>query len=66
MHKQIEPTLITGLGGIMVRTYVRYDAGRLVALAAFPMAAYAQDNCVEGGNSVVRSAEVEFSLAEPE
>jgi len=64
MHKQVELTLITGLGGIMVRTYMRYFAGLLVALAAFPMTAYAQDNCVEGGNSAVRSAEVEFSLAE--
>ena len=63
-RKQVEMLLMTGLGGTMVRTYVRYFAGCLTALAVFPMAAYAQDNCVEGGNSAVRSAEVEFALAE--
>ena len=48
----------------MMRNYVRYLAGGLAALVAFPGAASGQDNCVEGGNSNVRSAEVEFSLAE--
>jgi len=54
---------MTGFGGIMVRTYVRCLAGGLAALVAFPVAAYSQEDCVEGGNSATRSAEVEFSLA---
>lgn len=52
-----------GLGAIMVRNYVTYLAGALAALVLFPASAYAQEDCVTGGNSAVRSAEVEFSLA---
>lgn len=55
---------MTAFGGTMKKNYIRYLAGGLVALVAFPGAASGQDNCVEGGNSNVRSAEVEFSLAE--
>lgn len=47
----------------MVRTYVKYLAGVLAALVALPVAAYSQEDCVEGGNSATRSAEVEFALA---
>jgi tetratricopeptide (TPR) repeat protein len=42
---------------------VRYLAGGLAAFVAFPVAAVAQEDCAEGGNSAIRSAEVEFSLA---
>lgn len=47
----------------MVRNYMRYLAGALAAIAVIPASAYAQEDCVTGGNSAVRSAEVEFSLA---
>jgi len=47
----------------MVRNYMRYLAGVLAALIALPVAAYAQEDCVVGGNAAIRSAEVEFSLA---
>ncbi len=47
----------------MTRHHIRYFATGLAALVAFPGVAYAQENCVEGGNSATRSAEVEFALA---
>ncbi len=52
-----------GLGVIMVRNYMRYLAGALAAIGVIPASAYAQEDCVMGGNSAIRSAEVEFSLA---
>ena len=52
-----------GLGVIMVRNYMRYLAGALAAIVVIPASAYAQEDCVTGGNSAIRSAEVEFSLA---
>ena len=47
----------------MVRNYMRYLAGALAAIVVIPVSAYAQKDCVTGGNSAIRSAEVEFSLA---
>lgn len=46
-----------------MRDYMRYWTTGLAALLVLPTAAAAQDDCVEGGNSNTRSAEVEFSLA---
>lgn len=47
----------------MMRHYIRYVTAGLAALVALPGVAYAQEDCVEGGNSATRSAEVEFALA---
>lgn len=47
----------------MTRNHVRCVAGGLMAIVALPGSGYAQEDCVEGGNSATRSAEVEFALA---
>lgn len=42
---------------------MNYLAIGAAVLMALPTAAYAQEDCVTGGNSAIRSAEVEFGLA---